>query len=292
MGRSGLYKKPFPTFPHPAQPSDTSMHGQSTSSLNIAKKKLPAVPIPPLGTLGLDLHGASYARSPRQAAVNENDSRRSESYTGNIAQPSSPTVLSSSPSTILSSPLSRFPYNTTTNHSSSTLTSSTTSILRNHSITTLANPGSPPIPSLPTLSQSASPSKSLETPISKRRTMFKQPSLASSSLACSEHDQVRIQRSMSNAPSSDTSGTGTSFVPLSKKKSSGQLLMGISKGLHRVGSVMRRNNTADGRSGSASSTPLKNVMKSAPDTGTGEGRRVKSKMNIAEWARRIVRRQG
>lgn len=72
------YKKPFPTFPHPAQPSDTSMHGQSTSSLNIAKKKLPAVPIPPLGTLGLDLHGASYARSPRQAAVNENDSRRSE----------------------------------------------------------------------------------------------------------------------------------------------------------------------------------------------------------------------
>lgn len=69
---------PFPTFPHPAQPSDASMHGQSTSSLNIAEKKLPAVPLPPLGTLGLDLHGASYARSPRQAAVNENDSRRSE----------------------------------------------------------------------------------------------------------------------------------------------------------------------------------------------------------------------
>lgn len=53
--------------------------------------------------------------------------------------------------------------------------------------------------------------------------------------------------------------------------------MGISKGLHRVGSVMRRNNTADGSSRSASSTPLKNVMKSAPDTGTWRRKKGKIK---------------
>lgn len=67
-----------PPFPTPRSPPIRQCMAKSTSSLNIAKKKLPAVPIPPLGTLGLDLHGASYARSPRQAAVNENDSRRSE----------------------------------------------------------------------------------------------------------------------------------------------------------------------------------------------------------------------
>lgn len=44
--------------------------------------------------------------------------------------------------------------------------------------------------------------------------------------------------------------------------------MGIRKELNRVGSVMRRHNTADGGSGSASSRPVESVIKSAANAGT------------------------
>ncbi|ODN75250.1 hypothetical protein L202_06441 [Cryptococcus amylolentus CBS 6039] len=229
-----------------------------------SNKKLPAVP---LDALGLDLHGRGLYAGEGSCTTGSGD----ENHRRSARQQASSNTGSISPITTSSTrSASRYPY---TNQSSSTLTTGT----QNYSTTTLTVPGSPSR-SVASSQTSVFYSEGPETPVSKRRVMF-QPQASPSLRSEQTSTPGRCARPDRSAPPTPSSGSGNSGnsapVPLTKKRSSSQLLMGIGKGIGRVGSVMRRN-TAEGTSshgsfsapGSAPSSATSTPRKGVNNTGT------------------------
>ncbi|WWC67544.1 uncharacterized protein I206_101453 [Kwoniella pini CBS 10737] len=135
--------------------------------------------------------------------------------------PSSPSVISLSPSTPLaSSSAYPFPY-TNGNYSRSTIL--------NRSTTTLTTQGSPSgiIPPKPNPTCSVTP---------KQKVGFGKSSISADSI-----NSQKFYIKSYDGPSSSSEPSQASGSLLKRKGSSGQLLSGIGKGLNRVGSVIRRN---------------------------------------------------
>ncbi|WVN88784.1 uncharacterized protein L203_103997 [Cryptococcus depauperatus CBS 7841] len=188
------------------------------------EKQLPALPIE-LDALQLDLTGLTL-----HATVNERQSPR-QPWSNEDPKCSTPSLHTSSSSTPKETPPIRFP----TNHFTFTSNDSL-STFRNRSGETPTIDNSPTVASIGALdmsiTSSIASSDGPDTPSSRRRVNFMQPPTPT----------IQSERQGST---SDSLASGTSHGSLGKKRASGQLLMGIGKGLSRVGSVMRRS-AADG----------------------------------------------
>ncbi|WVQ76685.1 hypothetical protein IAR50_006359 [Cryptococcus sp. DSM 104548] len=198
-----------------------------------SNKRLPAIPV---DALGLDLHGRGVCADTDSCATGSKDAQRRSvrKQSSSDAESISPTTTSSARSA------SRYLYS---NQSSSTLTGGG---IQNYSTATLTVPGSPSM-SVTSSQTSVFNSEGPETPASRKRVMFRQQ--ASPSLRLEQSSTSgRCAAPGRSAPTTPSSSSGNSSAPLAKKRSSSQLLMGIGKGIGRVGSVMRRN-TAEGTSG-------------------------------------------
>ncbi|WWC59056.1 uncharacterized protein I303_101603 [Kwoniella dejecticola CBS 10117] len=206
-----------------------------------------ALPALPAGGLGLDFSGLPLddmgmtvphkSKSSRPPAPRYIPLRQSPIAPTHI--PSSPSIISLSPSTPLaSSSAYPFPY-TNKNYSQSTIL--------NQSTTTLTAPGSPSvsISTTPDSVYSISPKKR----VGFGKSSVSADSIRSQTMPTKSHDGPSFPRP------SDSSQLSASPRPLRRKGSSGQLLSGIGKGLNRVGSVMRRN--TESNIGSSDQSPRK-----------------------------------
>ncbi|WVQ68845.1 uncharacterized protein L199_007054 [Kwoniella botswanensis] len=209
-----------------------------------------ALPSLPAGGPGLDCSGVPRSPAPSSTVglglgleLNPKSSKPTPShfiplqrlpttiYTSSIPPVSSPSIISSSPSTPIASSsisISGYPFPYGNEHYSN---STSTAINRSTSTTTLTQLARPP--DSPSISISTAPPyiSSSFTP-KKKKVGFGQA------------ESIRSEKVMLSSSISSTSTTSSGKkpdVPLGRKRSSGQLLMGIGKGLNRVGSVMRRN---------------------------------------------------
>ncbi|WVF70178.1 hypothetical protein IAT40_004966 [Kwoniella sp. CBS 6097] len=217
------------------RPSTSRSHS-ANSALSSKTKGLPALPT---GGLGLDFSGLSKEDEEFRLSINTTSKPspthfiplRGSPFSANLPLTlpiRSPSIISSSPSTPTTGSTYPSPYSHP-NHSASTVLNNSNP---NQSTSTLT-----PMPT------PASPSVSVTTPTPKKKITFGKSSMSADSMRSGDipsRSPLSNPNSTSNASSSRADGGG-----LGRKRSSGQLLMGIGKGLNRVGSVMRRN-TAEG----------------------------------------------
>ncbi|WWC87296.1 uncharacterized protein L201_002184 [Kwoniella dendrophila CBS 6074] len=219
------------------------------------------------GGLGLDLSGRGASRetmvsglglelnprSIRSATPQFIPLRQSPISATNIPL-SSPSILSLSPSTPVasSSPSSSaypFPYKHH-NHNQSTST------VMNRSTSTLTPISSPSVPASPSMSISTAPPEISLSFTPKKKVGFGKSSVTAESIR-SERTFTKQYQPIQKDGVTNNPPEGS----LSKKRSSSQLLLGIGKGLNRVGSVMRRNtegNDTTKTSGKKGSTDNRN----------------------------------
>ncbi|WVQ97698.1 hypothetical protein IAU59_004812 [Kwoniella sp. CBS 9459] len=251
----------------------TSRSHSANSAMTSASSSTKGLPALPTGGLGLDFSGLSKEDEEFRLSINTTSKpspthfiplRSSTSTsTSPFSAPlpltlpppfRSPSIISSSPSTPTTGSAYPFPYSNP-NHSHSASTELNGSVNLNQSTSTLT--AIPP----------ASPNVSLTTPTPKKKITFGKSSMSAESMRARD---VSVQSPSAgtglNASVSSLGGEGG----LGRKRSSGQLLMGIGKGLNRVGSVMRRN-TAEGSERASPGSNSKRANGSGADAGEAGG---------------------
>ncbi|WWD08084.1 hypothetical protein V865_006194 [Kwoniella europaea PYCC6329] len=239
MSRPGTFR---------SKSSDKALPSLPADGLGLDFSGLPRSPAPS-STVGLGLELELNPKSSKPPPTHFIPLRQSPTtiYTSNIPPVSSPSIISSSPSTPIASSsisISGYPFPYGNEHYSN---STSTVINLNTSTTTLTQLARPP--DSPSISISTSPPdiSSSFTPKQKK-------------VGFGQAESIRSENVILSSSTSSTSTTLSGQkpdVPLGRKRSSGQLLMGIGKGLNRVGSVMRRNtesnvhNTSPNKKGNA-----------------------------------------
>ncbi|WWD00170.1 hypothetical protein V866_007079 [Kwoniella sp. B9012] len=222
MSRPGTFR---------SKSSDKALPSLPAGGLGLNFSGLPISPASGLSGLGLGLELNPKSSKPPPSHFIPLQRLPTTVYTSNIPPISSPSVVSSSPSTPIASSsisISGYPFPYGNEHYSN---STSTVINRNTSTTTLTQLERPP--DSPSISKSTAPPdiSSSFTPKKKKVGFGQAESIRSEN----------VMLSSSTFSTSTTSSGQKQDVPLGRKRSSGQLLMGIGKGLNRVGSVMRRN---------------------------------------------------
>ncbi|OCF76524.1 hypothetical protein I204_02221 [Kwoniella mangroviensis CBS 8886] len=239
MSRPGTFR---------SKSSDKALPSLPAGGLGLDFSGLPRGPAPG-STVGLGLGLKLNSKSSKPPPTHFIPLRQSPTaiYTSNIPPISSPSIISSSPSTPIASSsvsISGYPFPYGNDHYSN---STSTVLNQNTSTTTLTQLARPP--DSPSISISTAPPdiSSSFTPEKKKVGFGQAESIRS------EHVMMA-----SSTSSTSTSASGQKQdVSLGRKRSSGQLLMGLGKGLNRVGSVMRRNtdsnvdNTSPSKKGNA-----------------------------------------
>ncbi|OCF42072.1 hypothetical protein I317_04043 [Kwoniella heveanensis CBS 569] len=242
------------------RPPTSRSHSANSALSSSMTKGLPALPT---GGLGLDFSGLSKEDEEFRLSINTTSKPSPTQFSPLRGSPfsaslppklpiRSPSIISSSPSTPTTGSAYPFPY-----------------INPNHSTSTVLTNGNHPNPNQSTstltpVAIAASPSVSMTTPTPKKKIAFSKTSTSA--------DSTRSDDMNSRSPSYQNLNTSTSINRsavngLGRKRSSGQLLMGIGKGLNRVSSVMRRN-TAET---SERADPRRNIQNDGRDVASVNG---------------------